>query len=216
MNSSENPFYSKFAGNISLLTHTNHHLWSSDIATHLQTIDAYEIVTGTENPPFPLATGVYKSYQLRESKARRAIRGSCSESVKGHLAGITTASEMWTILKQRLNSADSARGRQSIRRQFRHAKPIDGRPISEYISNLMNIRSQLVDTDQAIDDSTFKDQLLSFLPESYNMLVEVINGKEDKISVVDTIRKIQQAEIAQQRSYSTTSHNTSGSSSLAL
>jgi len=93
---------------------------------------------------------------------------------------------------------------------------MDGQPISVYISELTNIRSQFVGTDQAIDDATFKDQLLSSLPESYNVLVEIIHEREEDISVVETIRKVQQNEIAQQKKYGSTSFNTSGSSSQAL
>jgi hypothetical protein len=216
MDSSEKPFYSKFVGNIPLLTNTNYHLWSPDIATHLQAIKALGIAKGTEISPSPDTSELYESYSLREAKARGAIKGACSDSVKGYLSGVTTASEMWTVLKERLNSADSAKGRQAIRRQFRQARPIAGRPISEYISKLVDIRSQLVGTDQAIDNSTFKEHLLGSLPESYNVLIEIINEREEEISVEDTIRKIQQAEISQQRRYSSTSYNTTGSSSQAL
>jgi hypothetical protein len=201
MNSTEKPFYSKFVGNIPLLTNTNYHLWSPDIATHLQAIKAHGIATGTENSPSPVTPDLYESYLLREAKARGAIKGSCSESVKGYLSGVTTASEMWTVLRERLNAADSAKGRQAIRRQFRQAKPIAGRSISEYISKLVDIRSQLVGTDQAIDNATFREHLLGSLPESYNMLIEMIYQKEDEISVEDTIRKVQQAEISQHQRF---------------
>jgi hypothetical protein len=114
MDSSEKPFNSKFVGNIPLLTNTNYHLWSPDIATHLQAIKALGIATGTENSPCPITPELYESYSLRKAKARGAIKGCCSESVKGYLSGVTTASEMWTVLKERLNSADSAKGRQAI------------------------------------------------------------------------------------------------------
>jgi hypothetical protein len=98
MDSSENPFYSKFVGNIPLLTNTNYHLWSPDIATHLQAIKALGIANGTKNSPYPDTSKLYEFYSLRQAKARGAIKGSCSDSVKEYLSGVTTASEMWTVV----------------------------------------------------------------------------------------------------------------------
>jgi len=103
----EKPFTSKFVGVFPLLSHTNYHQWSSDITMHLQAIDAFEIVTENETPPLPTTSlAARKSYQLRESKARGAISGSYSVFVRGYLSEIATASEMWSTLNERLNSAD--------------------------------------------------------------------------------------------------------------
>jgi hypothetical protein len=141
MDSSEKPFYSEFVGNTPLLTNTNYHLWSPDIATHLQAIEALGIATGTKNTPSPVNLDLYEPYLLRDAKARGAIKRSCSESVNEYLLGVTTASETWTVLKDGLYSADSSKGQPAIRRQFRQAKPVAGRSISEFISKLVDIRS---------------------------------------------------------------------------
>jgi hypothetical protein len=61
----------------------------------------YRLLTPTKSlpvyPPAPLTIDIQKSYQLRESKARGATNGSCSESDQGYLSGIATASGMWTV-----------------------------------------------------------------------------------------------------------------------
>ena len=55
----------------------------------------------------------------------------------------------------------------------------------------------------------------SLHPDTYNTLIEIIHEREEDISVVDTIRKIQQAEIAQNKKLTASnSSNTSGSPAL--
>jgi hypothetical protein len=130
------------------------------------------------------------------------------------LAGIATAKEMWDILKQRLDTTASVKGRLALRKQFREARPLSGRPLSEFISLLHSLRYQLSNSPQSIDDETFKDQLLTSLPSSYSNLVEIIHEREGDISIDDIIRKIQQLELI--RSRQAISGNTSMVSGEAL
>jgi len=73
----------------------------------------------------------------------------------------------------------------------------------------------LANTEQAIDDLSFKEQLLSSLPSTYGTLVTVIDEKEEDISVQDTIRKIQHEEFSIQKN-PVISPNTSAASGQAL
>ena len=60
----------------------------------------------------------------------------------------------------------------------------------------------------AIDDSTFTEQLLSFPPSSFDTLVTVINEKEDDIMVEVTIQEMQQEEYFRYRRMLRLSHQT--------
>jgi hypothetical protein len=185
---------------------------------HLEAIDAFNIVTRKRNPPLTpnhVEDEVSnREYRKLEAKARGCIQGACSEPVKMYLAGITTEEEMWIVLHNRMNSTASIKGRLALRRQFRDTQPVPGRPLSEVISRLHAIRFQLATTKQSIDDETFKDHLLTSLPSSYNNLVEIINEREDEVSVEEVIRKVQQSEMAKGKAI--ISANTSAVSGDAL
>jgi hypothetical protein len=109
MNTSEKPIYSKFIRHIPHFTNTHYDLLSPDIAIHLQAIKAHEIATNTEKSPSLITPDLQESYLLREAKARGAIKGSFSQSVIGFQLEFTTASKIWTVFKESLNSADSSK-----------------------------------------------------------------------------------------------------------
>jgi len=198
-------YRSKYAGEIPLLTDTNYNVWRNAITIHLQAIRAYGHVLGTTTPPTsglsepdPQSLEAFDSYYQLEAKAKGVILGSTSPAFRLYLTGMTTAKEMWTTLKDRLDKAASINGRLALRRQFLSASPVPGQPLGEFISRLHDIRLQLAGSEQRVDDASFKDKLLSSLPTSYNNLVEIIHEREAELSVEDVIRKVQQSEIAKE------------------
>jgi hypothetical protein len=94
------------------------------------------------------------------------------------------------------------------------AKPKDDSSISGYITELLDLRNQLVGTPQAMDDSSFKEHFLSSLPFLYKMLVTIMNEEEEDISIQD---KIQREELTLQNIVpAVISPNTSAASGQAL
>ena len=238
-------YHSKHAGEIPYLDHTNYHLWSSGIRIHLEAIGAFDIVVDNHpTTPIPIhptvippttgeatATVVHTADEAdtvnsnsargpeerkTEAKAKGVIVGSCSDSVKLYLAGAKTAKDMWKILKDRMDSSTTSKGRSALRKQFWDLRPVAGRPLIEYISGLSALRYQLAGTEQKIDDEAFREQLLSSLPSGYDNLVEILNEQETSLSVEDVIRKIQQSELVRARRTSAVSANTAGVSGEAL
>ena len=214
-------YRSKYAGEIPLLTDTNNNVWRNAITIHLQAIRASGHVLGTTTPPRsglsepdPQSLEAFDSYYQLEAKAKGVILGLTSPAFRLYLTGMTTAKEMWTTLKDRLDKAASINGRLALRRQFLSASPVPGQPLGEFISRLHDIRLQLAGSEQRIDDASFKDKLLSSLPTSYNNLVEIIHKREAELSVEDVIRKVQQSEIAKEMEVK--SANTSLASGSAL
>ncbi|PUU74018.1 hypothetical protein B9Z19DRAFT_1196528 [Tuber borchii] len=137
----------------------------------------------------------YNSYHQLEAKAKGVILGSTSPAFRLYLTGMTTAKEMWNTLKNHLDKAASINGRLALRRQLLSASPLAG-------------------SEQRIDDTSFKDKLLSSLPTSYNNLMEIIHEREAELSVEDVIRKVQQSEIAKEMEVKST--NTSLATGSAL
>jgi len=214
-------YRSKYAGQIPLLTDTNYNVWRNAITIHLQAIRAYGHVLGTTTPPTsglsepdPQSLEAFDSYYQLEAKAKGVILGSTSPAFRLYLTGMTTAKEMWTTLKDRLDKAASFNGRLALRRQFLFASPVPGQPLRAFISRLHDIRLQLASSEQRVDDASFKDKLRSSLPTSYNNLVEIIHKREAELSVEDVIRKVQQSEIAKE--IEVKSANTSLASGSAL
>ena len=190
-------FLSKYAGEVPLLNESNYAVWSNLMKMHLDSIDALDIVTGaTPKPNSETNTIEYEIWRRSEAKAKAAINGACTLGIRGYILDCTSSAEMWNRLKDRLDIASSAKGRQLLKRKFLTTKPENGKPIGNFIAKLENLRFQLLGTPQEIDDETFKDQILCCLPDDFQNIVDIINEKDDTLSSADVINKIQQAEIA--------------------
>ena len=149
-------YLSKDAGEIPLLSDSNYAIWSNLMKMHLESISALDIVVGTEDKPDE-ESSKYKSWKHREAKAKAAINGACTLGIRGYILDCSTSYEMWQRLKDRLDVASSAKGRQLLKRKFLTTRPETGKPIGDFITNLENLRFQLQGTPQEIDNETFKD-----------------------------------------------------------
>jgi len=218
MSNKEGSFLSKHAGPIPLLDHLNYNKWQAGIVIHLKAIKVYGIVMGSVATPVSTVdnAGSALEFDSLEAKAIGAIHASCSESAKRYLTGCKSAKAMWDVLKERLNSATSVNGRLALRKQFRDCRPASGKPLSEFISKLHDLQQQLVGSEQAIDEETFKDQLLTSLPSAYNTLIEIILERESSYTMEDVIRKVLHAEMAKARIDGAISTNSSLVSGDAL
>lgn len=192
-------FSSKYVGSIPHLDHLNYNIWCPNVRVHLEAIKGYRIVTGDLVPPelLPDASNnqAVLDYHVLEAKVKGFLLATCSLPARRYLAGIESAREMWSILKDRFDSTVSTKGRLAIRKQFKSTRPVPGQPLSHFISTLHALQYQLTGTEHAIDDETFKDHLLVSLPASYSTLVEIIHERESSITVAEVIHQIQQAEI---------------------
>ena len=111
------------------LTSINYSIWSSDIAAFLRAKDVLEIVRGNEPPP-PVANnlaGIKRTdkYRARAGKAFAIIGSSCSQQIKTDIKGMEDPTEIWTILKEKLDSASSRAGQLALVRTFHILRPLD-------------------------------------------------------------------------------------------
>ena len=130
---------------------------------HLGASGNYWIVTGAELPPRFTNSDAASDYQLRSSRARAAIRGSCAAY---YASSIDNHKELRSRLAERLDSTYSAKPPTAIYCSTTNQRTT----LSQLTFLLYDIRSQFVRSPQAIDDDSFKNQLLSCLPSTYDVL----------------------------------------------
>ena len=81
---------------------------------------------------------------------------------------------------------------------------------------------QLISTDHAIDDESFKNHLLASLPSAYSTLVEILQEREGSLTFPEVIHKVLQAEMAKSQKsseglvpFSTTTYSLEGEGLLS-
>jgi len=109
----------------------------------LRTEDALELTIGNENPPPDNQHIQLAEYHRRKGKAIALIFTSSTTSAQQYLHGRTDPGEMWTLLSEKLNTVVSRAGRISTLHQFSRARPVPGKPITDYISTLLYYRDLL-------------------------------------------------------------------------
>jgi len=160
------------------LTSTNYSTWSSDIAAFLRAEDVLEIVRGNEPPPpagnNQVAIKKTEKYRARVGKAFAIIVSSCSQQIKTHIKGMEDPTEIWAILKEKLDSASSRAGQLALVRTFHMLRPLDSdTSINQYIARLMDIRTQLAGTNEEMSDARLVSIFLQhYLPHMNRLSTE--------------------------------------------
>ena len=83
---------------------------------------------------------------------------------------------MWTLLGENLNTVASRAGRMSTLRQFSRARPVPGKPITEYLSTLLYFRDILSGTEEPIKESAFISHVLMILPAFFDTFSDILLG----------------------------------------
>lgn len=166
----------------------------------LKAISAWEIVSGQEQL-LPVTMGnsaaAIASTQLRlafiqrRDDAAALIYNSCSDSVRVHIDDIDEPDEMWTVLAERLDSSNTAIGRQAIYRRFTELRPVPGAPIDEYFTQLLEIRNQIAGTAEAISDIAFKIHVFSTLPAIFDVTARMQQNMPNATieSILDALKE---------------------------
>ena len=84
---------------------------------------------------------------------------------------------MWNLLSEKLNTAASRAGLRATLHQFSKARPVEGKPIIDYISTFLYFRDQLSGTEEPITDSAFIFHLLMTLPASFDTFSDILLGQ---------------------------------------
>jgi len=168
--SSKTYYTSKF-GSIKKLSNTNYAIWKGDVTVILQAMGAYAIVNGEEDEPAAGNTAAARTatadYQKRRAYAISAIRFSCTDEAAIYVNGLSDPSEMWQILKERLDLTTSYIGRTAIVAQFQNARPITGESISVYVARLQAFQLQLQGSTEEITEQALRTHVYTTAPPEF-------------------------------------------------
>ena len=187
-------------GSYARLTTTNYKSWMNSSKRTLKAISAWEIVTGREQLPPVLAgnsaAAVTSRTQRAEFVQRRddaaaLIYNSCSDAVRVHIDDIDDPDEMWTVLAERLDSSNTAIGRQALYRRFTELRPTPGAPIDDYFTQLLEIHNQIAGTAEAISDIAFKIHVFSTLPAVFDVTARMQQNMPNATieSILDALKE---------------------------
>jgi len=194
--------YKHALGTIELLKSTNYATWKRSCRRILEGIRAWNIVTGEEvEPNIPVGfnaaavaeRAVLTNYLDRRAHAAAIISESCSQEVEIELEGISDPAQMWMILAARMDAVGTAVGRMMLLWKFQTLKPTPGEPIQSYFSQLMEIKNQLVGSDEAISDASFKTHIFTTLPSIFSVTVEILQSRVG-ITVQEVIDALKECE----------------------
>jgi len=169
-----NVMYRSKYGEFPKLNQLNDSQWQKHMEVVLRAEDAFELTIRNENPPTNNQRIQLVEYHRRKGKAIALMFESCTTSAQQYLHGLRDPSEMWTLFAEKLNTVASRAGRMSRLRQFSRARPIPGKPITEYISTLLYFRDQLSGTEEPITESAFISHLLMTLPASSDTFSDIL------------------------------------------
>ena len=179
-------------GSFERLGSSNYAAWKNNMRRLLRMVRAWNIVEGREQlPPLPpgglssqTATAVAArarrdDFEVRRDEAAGIIYNACSPPVRIFIDGIDDPADMWLILAERLDTASTAIGRQALYQKFMTLKPVKGKPIGEYLSDLLEIRNQIAGTPEEISDVACKTHIFTLLLAVFDMTLKIQQNRPD-------------------------------------
>jgi hypothetical protein len=206
-------------GTFERLTSTNYASWKNNMTRLLQALGVWKVINGTEVRPHDPVRDEYFDrqgyfdrdafeYDVRRAHrkiekfealcatANAALYNACSVSVRVYIDAIESPSQIWTTLQQRLDSTSTSVGRQALYSAFSELRPKPGAPIGDYFSQLLEIRNQIVGTNEAISDAAFKTHLFKTLPPVFAITAKIQQNRTDNPSIEQIIDALKQDEAA--------------------
>jgi hypothetical protein len=206
-------------GTFERLTSTNYASWKNNMTRLLQALGVWKVINGTEVRPHDPVRDEYFDrqgyfdrdafeYDVRRAHrkiekfealcatANAALYNACSVSVRVYIDAIESPSQIWTTLQQRLDSTSTSIGRQALYSAFSELRPKPGAPIGDYFSQLLEIRNQIVGTNEAISDAAFKTHLFKTLPPVFAITAKIQQNRTDNPSIEQIIDALKQDEAA--------------------
>jgi len=93
---------------------------------------------------------------------------------------------MWNTLAQKADPASTSVGRQALFRAFTNLRPTPDVGIGEYLAQLLEIRNQIIGTEEAISDAMFRCHIFSVLPDVFDTTVRIVRAQPD-LSIEEVI-----------------------------
>ena len=92
----------------------------------------------------------------------------------------------------------------STLRQFSRARPVPGKPITEYLSTLLYFRDILSGTEEPITESAFISHVLITLPASFDTFSDILLGQRTIDELIVKIKETEETLNTRQADYCTT------------
>ncbi|KAH0604179.1 uncharacterized protein H6S33_007210 [Morchella sextelata] len=193
LNQPEGSIFRSIYGSTPKLTTTNYHEWCAAIKLMLQAEDALNITLGSEELPCAGRAAAMSDYRKRSGIAAAMLSSSCTNGVKHYISQMTNPMEIWLEPLTETNSANTGIGHVTLKRQFNTLKPENNDIHTSYISKLLSLCKQLLNTERPITDDDLIDKILSTLPPHYDSVVDLITHKTQGVEltidyVLDTLK----------------------------
>jgi hypothetical protein len=217
---------------VPMLTSTNYPAWERAMTMRLKAERCLSVVDGRLRAPDPIpdadpaanAAGQrahetrlaeyskkLDDFESAEGSAASAINSTLSPEVETLLKDTMDPVEMWSILKEKLNTATSRTLQRSVVHTF-NATSHDGKEtIQNYLRRLRDLQRQVTGTEEEITDGQILSKVLHSLPEVYRPKIAAIEDRPDL-----TIDLLESYLVGYQTHLQTTGHLGTTSSTSAF
>ncbi|KAI0510984.1 hypothetical protein KFK09_011600 [Dendrobium nobile] len=148
------------------LTPENYVIWCIQIFQHLSANGYADHLTGKTLPPVDANSQEHARWRLIDSNFILALFSTISPTLLPYVITSTTAQEVWTILKRRLQSMSRSQVIQ-LKNELHHIQ-MNNLTMQQYISQIKNIVDNIVASGMKIDPEDIILYILNGLPSTYN------------------------------------------------
>ena len=132
-----------------------------------------------------------EDFEQRREEAAGIIYNACSATVRVYIEDTDDPADMWLILAERMDTPNTAIGRQALYKSFMTLRPAKGKPIREYLASLLEIKNQLTGTPEKISDIACKMHIFTSLPDVFDVTLKIQQNRPDAtiMSIIDALKE---------------------------
>jgi hypothetical protein len=160
---------------------SNYSTWSDHMQSALQAKYSWLLLKGTESCPTEPTTTKPAAQTLSEYKADKkecidwllcdeaaqgVIKGACEDSHLPHIKNCTTSKELWEALRKVHVTNQACINIHYFFKDLYTRKYTDGTPMADHIAVMLDIKQQIVDAGEMIDDLHIARAMVLSLPKT--------------------------------------------------
>jgi transposase InsO family protein len=155
----------------------NFHLWKFKMEMVMAEKELWEIVEGSEEPPFSSTDPrIMQAYTRREKKAFAILALNLADSQLAHIRSCKTPAEAWSKLCN-IHEAKTLANILFLRRKFFTIKMGEEDDMLAHINKVKALADQLNGCDVSVTDGDIVMTLLESLPSSYEYLIVAMESR---------------------------------------
>lgn len=109
-------------------------------------------------------------YAEDTEEALSILFSACSDQTRAHFRGNDDPASVWNLLREKMNPAETAMGRQSLAHKFENTRYHPGEPVASFFERLVDIYEQLEGTKEPISESAFLRHAFKELPAQFEAI----------------------------------------------